>query len=142
MASTIALFAQLKSFTYNLNHDISRLKREAAHEGKTSASPPILSSESDSFINNMACDVENIIGELEQMQIDVHYTEGHPSSLKTIVSKLRDYHSMNENLLNQLQTRVDSFAEKEKISKSKTSTKRSGKRGAQQVVGASLPPPR
>ena len=112
MASTIALFAQLKSFTYNLNHDIARLKRDAEHQGKASATPPLLSSESDSFINSMACDVESIMGELEQMQADVHYTENKPNSLKNVVKKLRDYHSENENLLNQLQKRVGSFSEK------------------------------
>ena len=90
----------------------------------------------------MACDVENIIGELEQMQIDVHYTEGHPSSLKTIVSKLRDYHSMNENLLNQLQTRVDSFAERKRLARAKHRPKEVANVALNRVVGASLPPPR
>ncbi len=137
MASTIALFAQLKSFTYNLNHDIARLKRDAEHQGKASATPPLLSSESDSFINSMACDVESIMGELEQMQADVHYTENKPNSLKNVVKKLRDYHSENENLLNQLQKRVGSFSEK-KADKKSVSTKRSAKRSAQQGGGSLL----
>ena len=78
--STIALFAQLKSFSYSVNHDIGRLKRDAEHQSKATSSPQILSSESDKFVNRLAVDVEMMIGELEQMQSEVGYKEGRESS--------------------------------------------------------------